>query len=358
MRYLATLALAGLLSFAAVWFWVATMPITFMDAEFPSWAAKMTMLDRCDLGDVLILGDSRAAAGILPLKLGVRTTNLAVGGGEATEAFAALQRALACPNPPKEVIISLDPGHFALHDMFWERSVRYGFISGADLVDLRRTSRMIGDPSLYSLGAAAEVPPWLRDWMYRVHFPPLYFSSLLHGGGILRWGRNRRTLAHTLSERGHYYFGTSPGSDTVAIDGHMASFRPLPILDCYFDRMLAVLDQRGIETRFIAMPVNEATWKQVRPAMLAQFTAYLGAYERRYSHFHADVDLMPHWPDRFFGDEFCHLNPPGAEKFSAELDQRLQDAPPSTQKEAQNGWLRGTGADASTSVVPISKRGS
>jgi hypothetical protein len=89
-----------------------------------------------------------------------------------------------------------------------------------------------------------------------------------------------------------------------------------------------------------------------------QFAAYLAAYERRYPHFHVAADIMPHWPDRFFGDMFCHLNPEGAERFSADLAQRLQDAPPSTQNELQKGWFRDTGPDASAKVVPISKRGS
>ena len=39
-------------------------------------------------------------------------------------------------------------------------------------------------------------------------------------------------------------------------EGHLATFVPLPILDFYFDKLLAELDRRGIEVRFIAMPVN------------------------------------------------------------------------------------------------------
>lgn len=358
MRYLVTLALTVLLSFSAAWTWVAVAPMAFMDGEYPSWVAKETMLDRCDLGDLVILGDSRAAAGILPAHLSVRTANLAVGGGEAIEAFAALERALTCPIPPKRVVVSLDPGHFVSADMFWGRSVRYGFISPANIADLRAASMRTGDRSVYEAHTPQGLPPRLRDWMYRVRFPALYFSSLLHGGGALRWQRNQQTLRMTLASRGHYYFGTDSGSDGVAADGHLAKFQPLPILDYYFDRLLSALNGRGIEIRFIAMPVNEATWRQVRPAVLAGFAAYLASYERRYEHFHVDPDLMPHWPGRFFGDQFCHLNPAGAEKFSAELNQRLQDAPPSTQNEAQNGWLSGTGAAASARVVPISKRGS
>ena len=165
-------------------------------------------------------------------------------------------------------------------------------------------------------------------------------------------------LAATLAARGYYSFGLDPGSDAVAIEGHLPGFRPLPVLDLYFDRILALLESRGVEARFLTMPVNEATWTRIDPAAREGFRAWLGGYAARYPMFHVVDDLPAWWPDRYFGDAFCHLNPAGAERFSALLALRLQAAPPSTQNEAQNGWLSGTGRDASASVAPISKRGS
>ncbi len=357
-RYLRALALSAAVTFAATWAWVAAMPIAFLEPEYASWRAKQVMLDRCDLGEAVILGDSRAAADILPVKLPFRAANLAIGGGEAIEALALLTRAVACPVPPRLVILSLDPGHFTNADLFWERSVRYGLMSAAEIAALRAATAATGDASVYEERHGDGVPSALRDWLNLMRFPPYYFSALAHGGGFMRWAGNQRRLADTLAERGHYYFGAGAGSHAVALDGHLDGFRPLPILDHYFDRLLALLNQHGIEALFIAMPINEATWSEVDPAMRRRFASYLAAYERRYPLFHVAGDIMPHWPDRFFGDQFCHLNPEGAERFSLQLAQRLQEAPPSTQNEAQKGWLRDTGAAASASVVPISKRGS
>jgi len=358
MRYLWLLTATMLGSFALVWAWVATMPMAFMDPEYPSWRAKQFMLEQCDLGDAVIVGDSRAAADIIPARLPFKATNLAVGGGEAIEAYVALSRALACPSPPHLVIISLDAGHFTFPDLFWERSVRFGFLRRPELAALRAVSLQSGDLSIYAGRQSDGLPLALRDMLHEIRFPPLHFASLARSVGFLRWWRNQQTLAATLATRGQYYFGTDAGSDVIAAEGHMTEFRPLPILDLYFDKMLALLAEHGIESRFVAMPMNEATWRAVHPGISAAFAAYLAGYQSRYKLFHVTQDIMPHWPNRLFGDQFCHLNPEGAELFSAALAQRLQEAPPSTQNEAQNGWLSETGLAASANVRPISKRGS
>ncbi len=74
----------------------------------------------------------------------------------------------------------------------------------------------------------------------------MYFSSLATGGVFLRLWRNQAAFADALVARGQYFFGRDDGSSTVAVEGHMAAFVPLPVLDRYFDRMLALLAAHGI----------------------------------------------------------------------------------------------------------------
>ena len=151
----------------------------------------------------------------------------------------------------------------------------------------------------------------------------------------------------------------------------MREFRPLPVLEWYFNRVLERLDAHGIPAVFIAVPMNDATARKVAPGVRTAFRAWLAGYEARYPGFRVAGDVMPHWPDAFFGDGFAHLNRDGATRFSNGLErcldqpmpwagcvQRLQAAPPSTQNEAQYGWFNDTAPDASTSVRPSSKRGS
>jgi hypothetical protein len=77
--------------FAAVWAWVVAMPLAFLDPEYPYWLAKQRMLAACDLGSVLVLGDSRAAVDVIPARLGATAANLAVGYTFSTVAQNQLQ---------------------------------------------------------------------------------------------------------------------------------------------------------------------------------------------------------------------------------------------------------------------------
>lgn len=314
--YLVVCVLSGAGVLAAVWLWVVLMPLAFLDPEYPAWVAKEQMLARCDLGDMIIIGDSRAAADILPALMPRRTTNLAVGGGGPIEAFAALRRALACPGAPPHVLISINPGEFARPDLFWERTVRFGFLSPAEVAALAGASAATGDWSVYENGHGDGLAGRVRASLYAIRFPSLYFGSLVKGGVFLRWWDNRRALAAHLRSRGQYYFGTAPGSADVALEGHLDAFRPLPVLDRYFDRLLDLLAERGVHATFAVMPVNRETARATTPAVRDAFAAYLRGYEARYPGFHVVTPTALAWPDRFFGDDFSHLNPAGAHRLS------------------------------------------
>ena len=325
--YLSVVALTAACVLAIVWTWVAPMPLAFSDPEYAAWAAKLELLERCDVGEVLVVGDSRAAAGVVPALMPHVTTNLAVGGGKAIEALSVVRRALACPDPPRRVVVSLNPAQFVRSDLFWERTVRYGLLGAREVAELERVSRETGDWSVYEDGHGDGLTGRVRAALYQIRFPALYFGSLAKGGVFLRLRENRRALAQGLRSRGQYFFGTEPGCAAVAVEGHLPDFRPLPVLDQYFDRLLALLAARHVPAEFVAIPVNQETWRATQPAMRSAFASYLHAYEAKYLNFHVVGPALLSWPDRFFGDPFSHLNPAGARLLSARLAACL-DGPP------------------------------
>ncbi len=185
------------------------------------------------------------------------------------EAYTAIARALACPKPPRRVIVSLGAGHFMTPDLFWERSVKFGFIGTADVALLRHESERLDDWSVYAEQHGDRLRGRVRAALYAIRFPSLYFANVAKGGVLLRLWENRRALAAVLAARGQSYFGTADGSADVAAEGHLGAFRPLPILDAYFDRMLALLAARGIAVDLVPMPVNHATRLATDPGLRA-----------------------------------------------------------------------------------------
>ena len=316
-RYAWIAAAAMIASLGAVWLWVATLKMAYLDPEYAFWRARQDLVRTCDLGGMLILGDSRAAAGILPAAMPLQTTNLAMGGGKPIEALAVLRRALACPVPPDRVVISLDAVHFMQPDLFWERTVRYDLLDRADLRELAGLSHQTGDWSVFDARRTDGLPPEMRIALYRMGFPSLYFGNLLKGGVFLRWWNNQAGHAATIASCGQHFFGTDAGSDAVAIEGTLRHFTPSVVLDHYFDRLLMLLDQRGIVAHFVSLPVNQATGHATSPTVVAAFQAYLHEKSQRFPRFHLSGPVLPVWPDRWFGDGFSHLNPSGAARFSA-----------------------------------------
>ena len=319
-KFLAASAGSAIILFAAAWIWIAAVPLAYMDPEYPYWLAKRQLLAACNIGDVLIVGDSRAAVDILPAALGVTAVNLAVGGGQAIEAYVTVARALDCPMPPKLVVISIDAAHFALPDLFWERSVRYGLVDGPALREVLATAARLGDRRLLAPYHDDHLPPQLRARLHDLRFPPFYFNAMLKAGIGLRWWRNNAALDQGILARGQYYFGTASGSAEVAREGSLTGFRPLPIQAEYFDRLLALLQAQGIAAVFVAMPVNEATRAAIAPELERGFAAYLEGAAARHPGLEIAGPLFPAWPNAWFGDGFSHLNPAGAARFTGIFD--------------------------------------
>ena len=323
-RFLTIAAAAACGVFAAVWLWIAAVPLAYMEPEYPYWLAKRQLLAACDLGQVLIVGDSRAAVGILPQRLGFTATNLAVGGGQAIETYFAVVQALDCPVPPRLVVISIDAAHFVLPDLFWERSVRYGQIGGASLREVLATANRLGDHRMLAPYHDDRLPPELRARLHDLRFPTFYFNAVLKAGLGLRWWSNHAALRQGILAHGQYYFGTANGSAETAREGNLTGFTPLPIQTEYLDRLLQLLRARGIASVFVAMPVNEATRAAIRPELERGFEAYLENAAARYPGFEVAGGLFPAWPNEWFGDGFSHLNPAGAERFTSMFDLLLR----------------------------------
>lgn len=306
---------------AIVWAYVALLPMAFLDDEYPRWTAKIALLDRCDLGQIVVLGDSRAAVGIAPPLIATPISNFAFAGSTSIEALNVTDRLLRCPVPPRQIILSISPYQLGAPGTFWDKSVRYRLLGLRDLWPLLALSRQTGDESLYTTGDRDGLPPVLKTLLHASLFPALYFNSLVQNGVAMRWRRNQDIYADVLAARGQYFFmgGAGQGSSELSSETAIPAFRVPPVLDAALNEMLTRLGARGIPVAFMTMPINASSGLAIAPAYRAGLRAYLDGLAARHPGFQVVGDALPSWPDALFNDRLSHLNQAGTARFSARL---------------------------------------
>ena len=300
------LALAGVV--LLVWAYVAFLPMAYMEGGYPAWVAKMQMLRRCELGDVAFLGDSRLEAGVEPRLLPVPASNFGVAAGTAVETRITVDRALTCPNPPRQAVVSLSPEHFgALSRFFWLLSVRYGFVSPGDLWATETLAGSLGDTQALAARTPDGLSGRLRDWLYAVRFPSLSFGSLVQGRVFGRYAANEARLRAVLADRGwsEYAQVDNPAPEPVRFDR-------TALQSAEFEAALAALRQHGIPVRLLIMPSAQ------EPERAAEYLAYLADVAKRFPGVDLATRTVPIWPASLFADGI-HLNGAGAKLFSERL---------------------------------------
>ncbi len=321
--FLAWVLMTFIASFSCVWLYVATLPMAFLDRDYPLWIAKRTMLDECRLGTVSVFGDSRTMAAILPTAMIIPVENFAMSGTSPVETYFAIERALRCRVLPKLVVIAHSALKFSSDSDYWVFSARCGFLNFAQMRALDADAARLNDNESIHMRRGDGLRPTLRELLFALRFPPFYFDSLVNGYFALRWQHNRQAMRDALQSSGHALFGTAAGSSEVAIEAGPQQYSTSPLVDLFFSRTLALLAKHGIPVVVLTMPINHATFARTRPELERQFAAYLRAKARQYPNLRVVSPAIPCWPDRFYGDAW-HFNARGAEAFSHELDPWLR----------------------------------
>jgi hypothetical protein len=325
-RYLLGLAAGALVSFGLIWAYVLARPEAFLESGYPIWEAKQSFISRCDMGAAMISGDSRAEAAVDPRGLDIPTRNISFGAETPLEGYFFTRRAMACPTPPRQVVITFSPPDFTSVSQFlWENGARFGFIHYDELSEISAAARDLHDPSVEAVQSRLGFGGALRNWLYAVHFPPLYFNALLTGQVFRRQAANHAVFETARAGLGHVaYFrhgAAPPFAGPAVITG---DFRPAPVQTAFFDRTLAMLAARKVEVTYMPMPVSESMARQASKAGMREFENYLSGFARRYPNFHIVTPLMVTWPDEAFLDG-VHMEASYANRFSGRV-KACQDA--------------------------------
>jgi hypothetical protein len=321
--FLVSAALTALLVLAAFWTLTSNFREGFLAPEYGMWTAKRALVKRCAFGSTIVLGDSRMVAGVMPNRLG-DATNLALGGATPIEMYYMAQEANACATPPKRVVLSFSPAQLVNTSYFWPRTALFGYLSYDELEQVRREARRVGDNKLYSAPNIGDFDAVLTNWLYAHHFPSYYMSSVINGRVFGRLGAYHQIQQEVAETGGHHFYGQSNVVHATAEEADMTEFKPSPLLDAYFVRLLTMYRNSGTPVYYIAAPWNDATYSALHPGFTSELTAYLQGLARRFPNLHLLVPFT-HLDDTYFGDEY-HLNAKGAEIFSDQVAARLRVA--------------------------------
>jgi hypothetical protein len=313
--YCLILMASAVILLASVWAWVLLKPMAYLDGAYPQWMQRDIWLRTCDLGQLVVLGDSRAEAAIIPRALPVSAMNFAGPGGGPLETSYIAERIVRCPNRLVQI------------GQTWDLSIRNGFLPFQVVQAIRRTGDTLGDSSLDDAPSVDTLPHVLRPWAYRLRFPPIFLGSLIKGVLQNREARNLVILARTLEDRGYLLFDEQPRWDGVAEDADVRSFRPLPVLNAYLERTVATLQAAGIEIDLAITPVNDATQAAMPVPVRQDYVTYLESLAARYPASHLLDHGIPAWPAAYFSDPGLHLNAFGAAVLSRQYAACLQSAP-------------------------------
>lgn len=318
------IAVTALLTLFALWCYTKFEAMAFMESGYGIWKAKETFIERCDFGSDVYLGDSQADAGIVPHRLSAASTNLALAGGTAIESNFFLRRILACPNPPRRVVLSF--GLIALQvvqPFLWETAERYRTLGLTELRDVSTTADMLGDHSYARVETRDGTTGVLRDLIYGLHLPSIYFSALLEGRLFMRRSPNLARFSEVINSRGYPNYRQPAIANHERFSQFEKSFEALPLQVYYLDTMVNELEQRHIEVDFLITPIDRS--EGIDLSAIGQYQAFLAKEQARYPSLHILQSDVPLWDSRMFVDG-VHLNNAGAEKFTALLDGCLRSA--------------------------------
>lgn len=309
-------AAIGLLVAASVY--ANAFPMNIMSPEYPMWKQAREVATTPDelRADVVVLGDSRAKAGLVPEILGQDALSLTLGGATPIELRWLLREYLENHPTPRRLVISVTPGHLIHAEAFWERSVKFGLLSSAEVDALMGREAQLGDEVL----SASLAAPWQSN-LYRWRLAPIYYGEYVASLGVLRRAKNEVVLAQLERDRGRYHFGTADAALLPSEEAEWTSFAPSPLLVHEFDALLEEASALPCDVAFVLAPISERTAEQLDARFAREFGEFLAARAQQFPKIAIEVE-QPVYPNDAFGDP-SHLGPEAAKAFSRAVGRGL-----------------------------------
>ncbi|MEX1308286.1 MAG: hypothetical protein AB1Z19_07150 [Eubacteriales bacterium] len=276
-----------------------------------------TKIKTAEPHEVLILGDSRAQAGILADAFQSDVYSLALPGGTAVEGYYVLDEYLKNNPAPQAIIISYAPYHFELGETFWERAVKMDFLSLAQSWEVVNESiRLDDDIALRGGGLDGGVAQYGKLLLYKLKYPPYYMAdvSSLLSQGAKNAERYDWVTEEVQDGEGQFYFGRADSTSATNSEAARSNFEESHLIYDYFDRILTRCEEEGITVYVFTAPMSQISCQAMSDAFVSGYQEKMAAVWT--AHPEAMIDAaFNELPNDYFGDE-SHVNPKGAEWFT------------------------------------------
>ncbi len=306
--------------FAAV---VYAFPKYLYNDEYGLYANTKAQLSEAH--DVIIIGDSRAQAGVLAGRFDSDVYSLTLPGGTAVEGYYVLDEYLKHNSAPEAVILSYAPYHFELGETFWERAVKLDFLSFCQSFEVVRESARLKDDIAWRGNDGNDgFLEYGELLLYKLKYPPYYMADVSSGlsQGKINAARYAWVTKEVKRGKGHFYFGRAkqaegPNSETARTD-----FEGSDLIETYFDRLLTRCEDEGIEVYFFTAPMSEKTEQAMHADFISGYQAMMERVQETHPHAVIETDIT-YLPNDCFGDE-SHLNEKGAKWFTEYIKQQTE----------------------------------
>lgn len=292
--------------------YIAFFPTYYDNVNNTRWVLiNKTLHKKIDLSDstinTLFIGDSRLNAAFNFKKI-KNSWSFGMGGSTPIENYYLLKSYLTIYEKPETVFFSISPRFLSQTFAFWDLAVRNDFFSKNDFNEILLNYNNLQDTSLGWC-------PKTKYWLYKLNFITFYQEDLRNNLIFFGKQKNLQLANYVTNNRGKRPHPNLKNTcSELNYEVKMKNFAPAPIFDLYFNKVLKLCENEQIILIFRAMPMNESSFKKLKPKFIADYQKYMQQKQESFPQFMISNSLYS-YPDSLFGDA-SHLNKKGTKIFT------------------------------------------
>ncbi|MBO6015972.1 MAG: hypothetical protein J6P60_05230 [Lachnospiraceae bacterium] len=289
----------------------AFFPMYYMDDEYAMYRQQREycLQETEDDKEIIILGDSRTKAGLVPEVLSENSYNLALGGATPIEGYYSLREYLQHHDAPKTIILAYAPMHYMDVDTLWTRTVYFHNMDRDDFFEILQNAKNCQKKEKILL------PHYGLEYaMYALYLPNKYATALKKSGFVFRHRQTVTKYREMKEQRGHTLYGTENGSGGVNGEAHESDFEASDVIDLYLDRMLDLCREEGISVILEQLPMNETSYSILQPDFKTHYKEYMAGIADAHPEALVNAGFCC-YNNEYFGDA-DHLNAEGCEVYT------------------------------------------